>query len=149
MQVTSLNLSHFNEVEKILEGHKTQSNFVSFGLQWTEKQIQEALKAKAFGLWIEQELIAFIFFRALGLHLFELDLMATHIDKMHKNYMGQLFMESLKQLPSGTEIWLEVHQDNFKAQGFYKKHGFLKVGERNSYYPDGKKALLMTFKQHQ
>jgi GNAT superfamily N-acetyltransferase len=146
MQIKKLEAIHFQKIIEVLRSHQNENYFLSYGLDWKDSQLQGAIGTYAFGLWESEALISFIFLRSVNSALFELDLMATHKDMAHKNYMEFLFSESLKKLPSGAEIWLEVHQNNDRAQKFYEKHGFSVVGERPNYYPDGGKAILMTRK---
>lgn len=44
-----------------------------------------------------------------------------------------------------TNVYLEVRRSNIIAQNLYKKHDFIKTGERKSYYSDnGEDAILYT-----
>lgn len=44
------------------------------------------------------------------------------------------------------KIFLEVSDKNIKAQNFYKKIGFYKMGMRKNYYGGGENALMLEFK---
>lgn len=45
--------------------------------------------------------------------------------------------------PEVTSWFLEVHEGNAPAQSLYRRLGWLRVGERPRYYPDGGSALLL------
>jgi len=55
------------------------------------------------------------------------------IDALINNYRSQLFY-----------VYLEVRISNTTAIEFYRKRGFVEVGLRKKYYPNGEDALLMT-----
>jgi ribosomal-protein-alanine N-acetyltransferase len=43
-----------------------------------------------------------------------------------------------------TEVFLEVRTDNDRAQGLYRRYGFVGIGIRRGYYqPSGADALVM------
>lgn len=46
-----------------------------------------------------------------------------------------------------SELQLEVHGDNLRAQRFYLAAGFEQVGVRKGYYADGGAAMLMTWRR--
>jgi ribosomal-protein-alanine N-acetyltransferase len=145
MEIRKLQSKDLSQAMEVLRSHQKEIYYKTFGLDWSEKQMEESLGHFVLGLF-QEKLAAFIAFRGVHESLFELDLMVTHKDMTHKNYMRVLFEESRRQLPPRCEIWLEVHQNNSEAQNFYFKQGFQKVGERPKYYPDGGAAILMSFK---
>jgi ribosomal-protein-alanine N-acetyltransferase len=56
------------------------------------------------------------------------------------------YLSIIKNLDAIDEVWLELHVLNTGAQIFYQNLGFVKVGERKSYYSDGQSAVLMNFR---
>lgn len=54
------------------------------------------------------------------------------------------FLAELKvRHPNANKLILEVHEDNLRAQSFYKKVGFQKINIRKNYYRDSKAALIL------
>ena len=68
--------------------------------------------------------------------------LATREGHHGKGYMQALFQRVYEALPSST-LWLEVHQDNVRAQKFYEQQGF-KFEQSSALYRDGTKAWLGT-----
>ena len=62
--------------------------------------------------------------------------------------MEKLLSSLIKKYPQ-FEFWLDVHEDNVRALGVYKKLGFVASGCREKYYKDGGAAVLMTLKPKQ
>lgn len=48
-----------------------------------------------------------------------------------------------------TRIFLEVRADNEAALALYARSGFVRMGRRNRYYPDGADAITMRLRKHE
>lgn len=103
-------------------------------------------QGQMWGHRVEGRLVAFIFYRHLGLAA-EILSLAVHPDFRRQGHLKKLFQELIKSLKSQAqvaEIWLEVHVLNAPAIQLYQTLGFTQQGRRKSYYPDGGDALLMS-----
>jgi len=145
MEIRKLASQDALDIQTVLNTHQQEPYFEPYGLNWTENQIKNALQHLSWGIFEAGQCVSFICLRRAHESLLELDLMVTRKDMSHKNYMNKLITHIRREY-FGREIWLEVHQNNLRALKFYEKQGFLKVGERPRYYPDGGVAILMSLK---
>lgn len=67
-----------------------------------------------------------------------------------RQYVGNLLLERMAAFLKSAgvgKMFLEVREDNFPALGLYKRHGYIAVGRRKSYYAltDGRQmdAIVM------
>ena len=60
--------------------------------------------------------------------------------------LGGALLEAVCRAASdaGGSCLLELRESNTGAALLYERHGFLRVGLRRKYYPDGEAAVLMT-----
>ena len=74
----------------------------------------------------------------------QLENLAVH-PGMHGRGVGTLLLRSLLEAGRGGEndFFLEVKEGNRAALRLYEGAGFLKVGLRRRYYPDGSHAVIM------
>ena len=115
--------------------------------KWSLVQLQEELRSsRAIGLRDSPGLCSFLIYRNPMPDTFEIIYLASSKQFQRKGLMSQLFKEFLKLLqgdvPDKSEVWLDVHEQNFAAILFYKKIGFQEVGRRSNYYSDRAAALL-------
>lgn len=101
----------------------------------------EMATTEAVGVFEESELAGFVLYREVP-GVWEISLVATHPKFRRKGLMEALISHLIAAKGQGTELWLEVHQDNHSAQKLYEKLGFTMVGRRARYYKDGATALL-------
>ncbi|MSP54343.1 MAG: GNAT family N-acetyltransferase [Myxococcales bacterium] len=57
--------------------------------------------------------------------------------------VGRHLLRRLLDTPGTETAWLEVRADNAAAIGLYAGEGFIDVGRRKRYYPDGGDAVVM------
>ena len=114
-----------------------------FSSVWSEQQIQQQLSnthSLNFALYSQQQMVGFIFFKAL---FEDAEILQIAIKPSHQNEgFGQLlieqslaFMKSLKRTQPIERILLEVRSSNTPAIHLYKKIGFSLDGVRKNYYP--------------
>ena len=152
--VKKLTTSAASAVSEIFESHRSNPQFINYGLNWSIDQTKESLNHLAYGLEVSGRLVSVLFARKLHDSLFEIDMMQTHKDFLKSGYMSELFKYFLTELLKSTEgqsgerpeVWLEVHELNHIAIEFYKKLGFTQTSRRLSYYPDGCAAVLLSLK---
>ena len=61
-----------------------------------------------------------------------------------KGIGDKLIAHAFEQFPAAQAAFLEVRQSNIAAQKLYKKHGFVKAGERKNFYHEPtENAILM------
>jgi len=63
--------------------------------------------------------------------------------------LGFQLLESLQEMLVQRNIkacFLEVRVSNLSAQALYQKTGFVSVGIRKKYYPDGENAMILRWK---
>lgn len=109
---------------------------------WSESDLVDALKqGRGWGLVGEAGVSAFVLVQVLPgtwdiLHL------ATAPEFRRQGLMRRLLSEVLARKEVGLQVWLEVHEANGPARQLYEGLGFVRVGQRPSYYSDGGAAVL-------
>ncbi len=82
----------------------------------------------------------------IGSGEFHLLNLATHPDHLRRGIGRALLRELLRlaaDLGAPTAV-LEVRPENLPALRLYESLGFIRIGERRGFYPDGGAALLMS-----
>lgn len=134
-----LEQSHARHAHAILEQH--YQNGEALGGGWTEEQLKNEIRiGRSLGLFVGHELRAFVLFRE-NETVFEITILATDPAHRGQGCMTRLIEGLLAQEP-GREVWLEVHSKNLRAQRFYEKLSFQRVGQRKAYYRDQGDAIL-------
>lgn len=118
---------------------------------WTREQFREALGARRLRLrWRAAPsggLQGFVLGRRVARDLVEIDLVA--VDPAHRRRgIARGLLESLmaEERAKGIETFrLELAERNDAARALYTGVGFVVVGRRPRYYPDGDDALLLTW----
>ena len=98
-------------------------------------------KPEALGFFTGESLQAFILASDI-VQAVEIELLATDTKSQGGGIMRQLLGHFIKQ--QDKSIWLEVHESNEPARHLYLEMGFEVNNRRESYYPDGGAALLMS-----
>lgn len=70
---------------------------------------------------------------------------AVRADRQGRGIARQLLVSLLDDVDKrgATHTLLEVRADNAGALGLYESLGFVRIGERRRYYPDGGDALIL------
>lgn len=120
-----------------------------FGPSWSRALFERSVTQPEARLWVlateAGQVVGFLLARRV-LDGVELDLLGVESDRRREGIAGQL-LGALIEAETSTgarEILLELRRSNSAAQGLYRRHGFVVVGERSRYYPDGEDALLWT-----
>lgn len=87
------------------------------------------------------QLLGFVIVRQIG-DLLELLQIGVNQQDQGKGYGQQLF-DAIINLNLQKPMMLEVHDENRQAIRFYKRNGFVKVGQRKHYYGANKHAIVM------
>lgn len=84
-------------------------------------------------IWEEDEVIAFLHYTVLYENV---DIVNIFVDETYrqKNIATRLFEEMINRIPDGSNITLEVNENNFPAIKLYKKFGFKNLAIRKQYY---------------
>ena len=144
----TLSTSHVSQIFEIMQ------NVTALGApRWNLSQIEGELGGSGshgLGLFIGEDLAAFILFRKLLPEQSEISYLASGKLFQNQGIMTKLFKkfraELEKSAPANGEIWLEVHEQNLAARALYDKLGFKAVGRRNHYYSDSGHAILYSLK---
>ncbi len=118
---------------------------------WSVGQIGEALASPRACLVCQEDrdggLIGFTLGRRVDRDLVEIDLVAV-APECRRAGVGRTLLEALLAAERGdgvTEFRLELAAGNAAALGLYSAVGFVVVGRRARYYPDGEDALLLSW----
>lgn len=99
---------------------------------------------RCFVLESDEKLVGYILFRHLAGaedgHLLKIFL----LEEMRGLGGAQKLLEASSDLLGLKEIFLEVGENNLRAQYFYNKMGFKKVHLARGFYSDGENAWIMT-----
>lgn len=81
------------------------------------------------------------------------DVQTVAVDRVHRGAgVGSALVEELLTVAWAegcTRIFLEVRADNEEALRLYRRFGFLRLGRRSRYYPDGVDAITMRLRRHE
>lgn len=133
---------HENDIEEL---QKLVAPLFSIAFYWDPVALNRELSAAT--TWVlesQGQIASFICMRDLG-QAWDLTLVASRLEFQRKGFMEKLMNFVISKYAGQRQLWLEVHQDNFTAQKFYQKMGFIHTGTRGGYYKDGSAALLFTF----
>ena len=92
------------------------------------------------------EALGFLISRRIA-DLVEIDLLGV-VPEARRLGGGAALLEDLKRVECGAgaaELRLELRISNRSARSLYLGAGFVVVGSRSRYYPDGEDALLLTY----
>ncbi len=149
MKISWLTLENLDSMVEIIHQCRQVMNLQA-ELAWSRDSISKAMDTgKVLGALQDQpgeRLMGFVLFMPLGPEpavCLEIWCLATHPEFQGQGVMGRLLKEAQQLAP---EIWLEVHERNQYAIGFYKNKGFQQVGIRKRYYEDGGDAWLFSWK---
>ena len=125
---------------------------------WTASQIASALASEFACLMLHSaagaseaadaklDLTGFVLGRRVAVDLVEIDLVAVDPDHRRQG-IGRDLLEELIASEAAVgvrEFNLELASQNAAALALYSSAGFVVVGRRSRYYPDGDDALLLT-----
>ncbi len=79
-----------------------------------------------------------------ALDAWEISIVATAVQFQNQGVMEAFMKALIIQLGGERHLWLEVHEENVKAQKLYEKLGFGANHRRGGYYSDGSAALVMS-----
>ena len=124
---------------------------------WNFSQISDALSADNALLVTRQSgqdegenepLEGLVLGRRLDFDLTEIDLVAVDPERRRLGIGGEILAQFLsREAAEGVvEVRLEMSSENVPARALYESKGFVVVGRRARYYPDGADALLFTWR---
>lgn len=118
---------------------------------WSADQIREALASPRARLMCQEDatggMIGFVLGRRVDRDVVEIDLVAVDPDRRREGIGRGLLEELIAAEGEGgvTTFRLELAASNAGAAALYAAVGFVVVGRRARYYPDGDDALLLTW----
>ena len=118
---------------------------------WSAAQIREALASPSACLMCHEDdsgaLAGFVLGRRVDRDVVEVDLVAVAPGKRRTGIGRALLEELIAAERNGgvAEFRLELAASNAAALALYSAVGFVVVGRRARYYPDGEDALLLTW----
>lgn len=108
---------------------------------WTERNFQDAMTSGYLSLVAREhgQVCAFAIARTL-IDEAELLLIAVTPGERRQGIAAQLWIDLVQRLrcASSRKVFLEVRASNAPARRFYATRGFVEVGLRKRYYPDGR-----------
>ena len=135
--IQKLYLKDSNECLNLLENEPNLNKFKRMN-GWGLNSIKETInynQSKSYGCYVNKKLIGFIFSRY---YLNDLEILIIFIKKgFRKNGLGRSLITYLIQQLSDIKclnIHIEVSENNYEANLFYKKCGFKIVSTRKNYY---------------
>jgi ribosomal protein S18 acetylase RimI-like enzyme len=143
--------SDLAQVESILREAYVVDGFV-LGSLWSQKQLSDEIRRGGWVLLRQSDLIieAFVLARELP-DAREITMVATSVQSRRRGRMRSLLSAIILELRESDRerplmpIWLEVHEGNAAARALYRSLGFVEVGVRPRYYPDGGAAVMLNF----
>tara|TARA_Y100000590_G_scaffold452259_1_gene595090 strand:- start:72706 stop:73164 length:459 start_codon:yes stop_codon:yes gene_type:complete len=131
---------HIDDIDIVKHIHEQ-----NYGKVWDKYFFEKMLKETQYEIYIiksNNKVSGFIAFQGVG-NAYELIMII--VDKYYRNNgLGSyLLSEAIRKLKlKGVSlITLDVSNDNIIAQKLYKKHGFVKFGERLGYYNINNKKI--------
>ncbi len=111
---------------------------------WRSESLKEANQQfEHLGAFVQEELVAAVLFRQV---LDETEIIHVICDKQYQGQgiAKQLMQQCIAQLKrnGGKTVFLEVRDDNDRAQRLYESLGFVTVGRRKDYYGGHCDALV-------
>jgi len=115
---------------------------------WTSGNFADTLTA-GYSTWLmraDQQLLGYA---VMMLVLDEAHLLNIGIvPERQRTGLGGVLLQHLfavARSQGAMRVYLEVRQSNISACGFYRRHGFVQIGERSDYYPalNGREAALV------
>ncbi|AGH95771.1 GNAT family N-acetyltransferase [Pseudobdellovibrio exovorus] len=134
------------QIISIAEAAKTTLEYPA-AFNWSAETLAEELN-HVFTILAEQseEVRGFVCYRELS-EAFEISVLATHPSFQRTGIQTELVLYLQKLAATHNKnVWLEVHQKNTAALGFYQKLGFQTLRIRSHYYSDGGGAVVMGWK---
>ncbi len=122
-------------------------NFMSYS--WSEKQWRE-INDENYKLFVAltDHVVGFSLYKLSReeslAHLLKIVIAPTEQGQMTTAFFAM--QNSLLRSLGFSRIYLEVSENNLRAQGFYKKMGFELLHKAKAYYTDGASALMMELK---
>lgn len=114
---------------------------------WSAETLSEELN-HVFTIVAERssDICGFVCYRELS-EAFEISVLATQPALQRTGIQTELVL-CLQKLAAAQckDLWLEVHEKNSAAMGFYLKMGFQTLRIRSRYYSDGGGAVVMGWK---
>lgn len=119
-----------------------QSGGQGAAFHWPEEALRPELQhALGWGLWRDDQMMAFVLWRDLGAEA-EITCLATAPAVQGRGCMKALLDQVFNA--HRHKFWLlEVHEGNQPARNLYESLGFMEVGRRPRYYRDGSAAILL------
>jgi ribosomal-protein-alanine N-acetyltransferase len=117
---------------------------------WSQSDLLQQLTKNSFGLWQNEQLLAFI---KLQIIFPEAEILNIAVDPEYqgKKLGRQLLQHIINNLTTENyqRIYLEVRKSNQAAIHLYESLGFNQIGERKNYYPkkNGREDALIYAKE--
>lgn len=116
---------------------------------WSEAALEAASRSPIARILLASkgaaEPVAFVVARRIS-DLLEIDLVGV-LPGWRRRGLASMLLETLVETEAetgATEARLELRASNARARALYAGLGFVVVGQRARYYPDGEDALLLT-----
>ena len=119
-----------------------------YAFPWTRGNFEDSLSS-GYSAWMMRSGDSLLGYAVMMLVLDEAHLLNISILPEHQaSGMGSALLEYLLVVAGGQgaqRMFLEVRPSNLPGRAFYRRHGFVQIGERPAYYPaqHGREAALV------
>lgn len=122
---------------------------------WTEQQMADELDRMGESRWYAVAEVEGVLVGYVGLYLSppdaDVQTIAVSPDAHGRGLGRELLRVAIEHAwqVRCTRMFLEVRADNEAALALYQRAGFVRMGRRNRYYPDGADAFTMRLRKHE
>jgi len=138
---------HAEDIESVLDIERS-----IYAFPWTRGNFEDSL-ASGYTAWLMRDGKQLLGYAVMMGILDEAHLLnISIISGRQRGGLGSLLLRSLYEdakSHGAVRMILEVRESNVVGRGFYRRHGFIQIGERTDYYPaqQGREAAMVLEKR--
>jgi len=117
----------------------------SFSHPWQAGSFEQELGLDEARLWVAREGAERIGYLSARRITDEVHVLSIAVEPPRRRRgVARALLDAVLREEAARSALLEVRSSNLSARAFYASAGFVAVGRRSRYYPDGEDAVLMT-----